>query len=153
MRPTNKVPAGRPISVCDLTRVTNTPRVDCAPMKALVADDSPTSRALIASYLLREGFDVIEARDGSEAAEVLRAERIDVVFSDVLMPGMNGFTLSRETPRLARRRVPFVAYSGQDWAWVEHDEVRAHVDAFLHLPVTGDKVRAALKEALAKVAA
>lgn len=58
----------------------------------LLAKDHATCRALAREYLLMEGFDVIEAQNGIEAAHRFdeNSGRIDLVILDIIMPGMNG---------------------------------------------------------------
>lgn len=62
----------------------------------LVADDEHRMRKLIADFLLREGYAVIEADNGQEALEKFRREKIDLVILDVMMPGYDGWTVCRE---------------------------------------------------------
>lgn len=60
----------------------------------LVVDDDAAIRASVRAALEDEGHEVIEARDGARALEVLRAARTPlVVLVDLLMPGVNGFEL------------------------------------------------------------
>jgi CheY-like chemotaxis protein len=72
----------------------------------LVVEDDMLVRSLAATYLREAGFEVIEATSADEAIRVLQAEiHVDIVFSDVNMPGsMDGFGLAewvrRERPRL-----------------------------------------------------
>lgn len=60
----------------------------------LVAEDSITSRLLLKSVLQAAGYDVKTAVDGMEALSLLRAERFDLLVSDVEMPRLNGFDLT-----------------------------------------------------------
>jgi two-component system chemotaxis sensor kinase CheA len=60
----------------------------------LVAEDSITSRMLLKSILESAGYTVKTAVDGMEAFTLLRAERFDLVVSDVEMPRLNGFDLT-----------------------------------------------------------
>ncbi|MHB8724040.1 MAG: hybrid sensor histidine kinase/response regulator [Casimicrobiaceae bacterium] len=60
----------------------------------LVAEDSITSRMLIKSILESAGYRVKTAVDGMEAFTLLRAEKFDLVVSDVEMPRLNGFDLT-----------------------------------------------------------
>jgi two-component system chemotaxis sensor kinase CheA len=60
----------------------------------LVAEDSITSRMLIKSILESAGYKVKTAVDGMEAFTLLRAEKFDLVVSDVEMPRLNGFDLT-----------------------------------------------------------
>ena len=61
----------------------------------LVAEDDPSVRALVKSVLERNGYRVLVAADGLAALELARSEkgRIDLLLSDVIMPGMNGRAL------------------------------------------------------------
>ncbi len=66
-------------------------------LRALIVDDEPLMCELMRRSLLRLGFDVITASNGNTALELLRTEDdIDVVLLDVLMPGLDGFTVCRE---------------------------------------------------------
>jgi len=62
--------------------------------RILVVEDSITSRMLLKGILESAGYDVKTAVDGIDAFTVLRAERFDLVVSDVEMPRMNGFDLT-----------------------------------------------------------
>jgi PAS domain S-box-containing protein len=59
----------------------------------LVIDDDPAARTLMARILSKEGFRVLEAPDGGSGLRVARAERPDVITLDVVMPGMDGWTV------------------------------------------------------------
>lgn len=59
----------------------------------LVVDDELALRKLLNSYLAKEGFTVLEARDGQEALSVLEMNSANLALIDVMMPGMDGFSL------------------------------------------------------------
>lgn len=61
----------------------------------LVAEDDPSVRVLVKSVLERNGYRVLVAADGLSALELAKSEqgRIDLLLSDVIMPGMNGRAL------------------------------------------------------------
>jgi two-component system KDP operon response regulator KdpE len=56
----------------------------------LVVDDEPQIRRVLRSTLSSEGYEVIEAKDGQEAVEMVIRERPALILLDVNMPGMNG---------------------------------------------------------------
>jgi DNA-binding response OmpR family regulator len=66
--------------------------------RALVAEDDPELRALMCAAIRRDGFDVLEARNGAELARLVRSEVIrprlglpaDVIVTDMVMPGRSG---------------------------------------------------------------
>jgi len=59
----------------------------------LLVDDEPDLRSIIAEWFRREGCHVLVAEDGAQALQIISANRIDVVVSDVRMPVMDGITL------------------------------------------------------------
>lgn len=62
----------------------------------LVVDDDPNIRQLITLYLSNSHFDVIEARNGLEAIDKLEKEPIDLAIIDIMMPKMDGISLTKE---------------------------------------------------------
>ena len=81
-------------------------------MRILVVDDSPPRRRLLASLLAAAGHEVVGAGNGADALEMLAAETVDAIVSDVKMPRMDGFQLCHALRRDARwARLPFIFYS------------------------------------------
>ncbi len=62
-------------------------------MRALVVDDSSTMRKVLKSILVGAGFEVVEAKSGSDALECLKQSCADVALFDWNMPEMNGIEL------------------------------------------------------------
>lgn len=62
----------------------------------LVVDDNDSIRKLITTYLLHDGYNVFAASDGLEALEILDKKQIDLMISDIMMPNMDGYTLTNE---------------------------------------------------------
>ena len=63
--------------------------------RLLVVDDSVTTRTLLKSILETAGYDVVSANDGQEAFDMLSEYEFDLIVSDVDMPRMSGFDLTR----------------------------------------------------------
>ncbi len=61
--------------------------------RILIVDDDPEMRALLLDVLRTEGFDVGEAKDGTEAVLALRARSFDLILMDKNMPGPSGLDL------------------------------------------------------------
>ncbi len=66
------------------------------PVQILIAEDSLTSRSLLRNIVESGGFRVSTAVDGMDAFRQMQQEHFDLVISDVEMPGMNGFELTRK---------------------------------------------------------
>ncbi|MGE5605390.1 MAG: response regulator transcription factor [Bacteroidota bacterium] len=65
--------------------------------KILIADDEARLRKLIADFLKKEGFQIIEAQDGAEALELFTSEsKIDLVILDVMMPKYDGWVVCHQ---------------------------------------------------------
>jgi signal transduction histidine kinase len=81
-------------------------------MKILIVDDIEANLYLLRSMLESQHYEVMETRNGREALEQARAERPDIIISDILMPVMDGFALCRawvKDPDL--KSIPFVFYT------------------------------------------
>jgi CheY-like chemotaxis protein len=63
------------------------------PPSILVVDDEPSIREFLAFVLSDEGFRVATAADGSEALQAARRDPPDVVLTDLMMPGHDGYEL------------------------------------------------------------
>jgi CheY-like chemotaxis protein len=63
--------------------------------KILVVEDEPTNLRMLTDILNDEGYEIVGARDGLEALELLAQSRFDLVLSDVNMPRMDGVALAR----------------------------------------------------------
>jgi twitching motility two-component system response regulator PilH len=63
--------------------------------KVLVVDDSPTERYYLVDILRKNGFLVETAENGDEGIVKAKALRPDLILMDVVMPGVNGFQVTR----------------------------------------------------------
>ena len=87
------------------------------PAKILIADDEPNILISLEFLMRREGYEVLVARDGDEAIEVLRRERPALVLLDVMMPKRTGFEVCqalRADEALRDVRVLMLTAKGRD---------------------------------------
>ena len=63
--------------------------------KIMVVDDSPTERYFLTDLLMKNGYMVVQAENGEEALSKVKIERPQLVIMDVVMPGQNGFQVTR----------------------------------------------------------
>ena len=67
--------------------------------KILVVDDSPTERYFLTDILIKNGFSVSTTESGEEALLKVKADKPQLILMDVVMPGQNGFQITRAISR------------------------------------------------------
>ncbi|MGH2442069.1 MAG: response regulator [Chloroflexota bacterium] len=72
--------------------------------RILIVDDEPNIRDVVAQYLRKDGFEIVQAADGEEAVE--RSNDADLVVLDLMLPKVDGIEVCRQIR--ARRNVPIV---------------------------------------------
>ena len=88
--------------------------------RILIAEDDPHILRLMSMWLRRQGYEVVEARNGLRAREFLEAEVFDVLVSDVNMPGMDGLGLVKYASTHQRVRCGAVVFTNR---W-DHGDLR-----------------------------
>lgn len=79
--------------------------------KIMVVDDDLYIRKAIKTVLESEGYDVVTASSGDECLKKLRKEKVDLILTDVFMPGMSGIRLCeiiRKDDKLKSLKIAFV---------------------------------------------
>jgi two-component system KDP operon response regulator KdpE len=119
--------------------------------KILLVDDEDQLRRLLRELLEREGYEVVEARDGAEALEQVDRHGPDVILLDLNLPGMDGYTvLAHLRSRPATETLPIVVLTAKG---DEDNEVRvlqAGADDFLTKPFRARALYARLDKILAR---
>lgn len=80
-------------------------------MRILVIDDDPDLLAVTEQRLASAGFDVLTASNGGDALAILTERDVDILFADLLMPGMSGLELAHQAQR-RHRHVKVILTSG-----------------------------------------
>ena len=130
---------------------TTPPPPDAPGLTALVVDDEPPALAELAWLL---GQDerigrILTAGSGTDALRALESERVDVIFSDISMPGLDGIALAKVVARFAERpRVVFVT------SYDEHAVDAFALDAadYVMKPVRADRLAEAVRRVSASSA-
>jgi two-component system NtrC family sensor kinase len=82
------------------------------PMRILTVDDSPTYLHEVAAQLRQEGYDVVPARSGEEALELLAVQSVDCILLDLVMPGLSGQETCRRIKGTAVwRDIPLIMHT------------------------------------------
>ena len=79
----------------------------------LVVEDDRKLRNLFCTVLMHSGYYAIPAENGMSALEILDTEYVDLIISDIMMPGTDGFAFA-ETIRRLNKRIPILFVSARD---------------------------------------
>ena len=110
-------------------------------MRVLVVDDSTTVVTLLGRMLRQNGYVVLEAFDAEKGIELALAERPDLVFLDIVLPGMSGFAALRQLRRQpATRDIPIIMMSGNEQATEQFYAQRIGADDFMKKPFSRSEV-------------
>ncbi len=97
---------------------------DKTPSTLLLTDDDEVTRYLLGEALTKLGYNVMEARNGREAIQLLGRHILSGVFLDVMMPGLNGFEVLREIRgNFHTKEIPVIIHTSKDLSPEEQDEL------------------------------
>lgn len=82
-------------------------------MRVLIADDESIVRRALVRALASKKVETIEAEDGEQALQIWKEKDPDLVFLDVLMPGLTGPQVLKELDRIQAKVVLMSAYTGE----------------------------------------
>lgn len=103
--------------------------------RILLVEDNTDLRGLIAEYL-RSSFDVVEAGDGGEVADLMEKIEIDLIISDIMMPVKNGITLCREVKEnINFSHIPFVMLTAKSGLENQLEGLDSGADAYFEKPL------------------
>ena len=135
--------------LADLQRHPEMPIGLFAGVRALVVEDHAINREIILALLRQAGIEADIAINGSEAVESVRAHDYDILFMDIQMPEMDGFTATRQIRNLDREgvdRLPILALSSYAWAGDREKSLAAGMNDHLIKPINPDTLDAALRQ-------
>jgi two-component system cell cycle response regulator DivK len=105
----------------------------------LYVEDNPDNRLLVKRILLSEDYDLLEAIDASDALNVLKTARPDLILMDINMPDMDGYTLTARIRSLPGfRNVPIVALTANVMRGDKERTLEAGCDGYIQKPIDID---------------
>ena len=103
--------------------------------KVLIIDDSATIVAMLARMLRQNGYEVLEAEDAEKGLEIAYRNKPAIIFLDIVLPGMSGFTALRHFRHDHRTKdVPIIMISGNEQATEQFYVQRIGADDFMKKP-------------------
>jgi two-component system chemotaxis response regulator CheY len=117
--------------------------------KILAVDDSTSLRQMVAFTLKQAGHEVLEASDGRDALQKARGGRVDLVLSDVNMPGMDGISLVKELRMLPSYKfTPILMLTTESSPEKKQEGKSAGATGWIVKPFSPDQLLATVKRVL-----
>ncbi len=120
----------------------------------LVVEDERDIRQMIGEYLRTNGYHVFEASNGDEALRMMEAQHIDLLITDIMMPKINGYTLTKDL-RAAGYELPILMITAKETIDDKETGFQSGTDDYMVKPIIlrelALRVQALLKRA--KIAA
>ncbi len=122
-------PVNRDQLLATLQRFTATGRGPSAPCTVLAIDDDPMMLELIEATLAPQGFTVLRATGGEEGVTRAQSERPALIILDLLMPGMDGFTVAEQLrANPATAEIPIVVLTSKNVSEEERERLTSHIN-------------------------
>lgn len=104
--------------------------------RILLVEDNAINRRLAQFLLTSHGYIVLEATHGQEALQMARAHLPDLILMDLHLPGIDGFTATRELRQDAKTgNIPIVALTAYAMKGDEERALQAGCDAYIRKPI------------------
>jgi signal transduction histidine kinase/DNA-binding response OmpR family regulator len=118
----------------------------------LVAEDEPINMMLISEVLLKMGFEVIKTTNGKEAVASLQENDPLIIFMDVNMPEMDGYTATREIRKLAppKSSIPIIALTADAMKEDKERCLASGMDNFISKPFRIEDIETILRTYLSR---
>ena len=117
--------------------------------RVLIVDDSTTIVAVLRKMLQQNGFQTLEAYTAEDALEMTRDLTPDLIFLDIVLPGMDGFAALRALRRQpSTKQVPIIMISGNMQATEQFYVQRIGADDFMKKPFSRPEVFARIDRLL-----
>lgn len=117
--------------------------------RALIIDDSPTVVAALRKVLRSAGYETREALDAEHGLVLMAQEPPELVFLDIILPGMNGFNALRQIRKTPQTQdIPVIVISGNEHATEQFYANRIGADDFMKKPFSRHEIFARIETLL-----
>ncbi len=107
-------------------------------MKILVVDDDKLILTLLSIKLKLKGYEVVTANDGMSALDILQDHNVDLIISDVMMPGLSGLSLLSVLREFNFNKIPLIFISSFDQPNLILKSFGLGADGFIVKPINFD---------------
>jgi len=114
--------------------------------RIMVVDDDAQIRRVLRTAFVAQGYEALDARNGEEALEMLRDEKVDLVILDVNMPGMSGLETCRAMRSISE--IPIVMLTVRDAEADKVEALDAGADDYMTKPFGSPELLARIRAAL-----
>jgi two-component system, chemotaxis family, response regulator PixH len=115
-------------------------------VKVLVVEDTQAQMDLITLYLKEGGYSVTTANNAKDGLEAISKDRPDVIVTDVVMEGMNGFEMCRAIKKNPdTQKIPVIACTSRNTDLDRMWGMKQGVDAYVGKPFTSEELVRAVK--------
>ena len=117
--------------------------------RVLIIDDSPTVAAVLRKTLRSAGYETREALDAEQGLAMLAEDPPELIFLDIILPGMNGFSALRAIRKApASQHIPVIMISGNEHATEQFYANRIGADDFMKKPFSRHEIFARIEAML-----
>ncbi|WP_026103360.1 response regulator transcription factor [Pseudanabaena sp. PCC 6802] len=118
----------------------------------MIVDDSAMIREMVCEHLKKYGMAVVEAVDGEDAMEKIKANIPDLVVTDVVMPRKNGYELCRWLKNEPKTKdVPVIMCTTKSEEFDRYWGMKQGADAYVTKPYNPNELLTTVKQLLGKV--
>ena len=117
--------------------------------KILIADDNLQITKVLSEFAKKEGFEPVVAQDGDTALSLFQSDTYAVLLLDVMMPGMDGFSLCREIRRTSNVPIIMITARSEDYERIMGLDIGA--DDYIVKPFSAGEVMARVRAILRRV--
>lgn len=104
--------------------------------KILVVEDNQDNREMVVKVLKFNGYQVVEAVDGEEAIEKVKAEDPDLILLDIFLPKMDGYEATRRLKGdTSLRNIPIIALTAHAMKGSMEEALAAGCDGYISKPI------------------
>lgn len=114
--------------------------------RVLIIDDSPTVVAVLRKVLRSAGYETREALDAEQGLALIAEDPPELIFLDIILPGMNGFNALRAIRKMpAWQHIPVIMISGNEHATEQFYANRIGADDFMKKPFSRNEIFARIE--------